>query len=42
LNLLELLLFCNVHHISVWNNLRVLLGRILVSSVPRILKTLGN
>jgi len=35
LDLLELLLFRNVHHSRVWNNLRVglLLGRIFVSSV---------
>jgi len=39
LYLLELLLFRNVHHSSVWDNLRVLLGRIVVSSVPRNLKT---
>jgi len=28
-------LFCNVHYSSVLNDLRVLLGRIFVSSVPR-------
>jgi len=45
LYLLELLLFRNVHHNSVWDNLpnlRVLLGRIFVSSVvsvPSNLKT---
>jgi len=35
LNLLELILFRNVHHSSVWDNLRVTFGRIFVSSVPR-------
>jgi len=39
LNLLELLLFCNIHHSSVWDNIRVLLDRIFVSSVPHALKT---
>jgi len=38
---MELLLFRNVHYCSVglWNNLRVVLRRIFVSSVPRTLKT---
>ena len=31
--------FKNVHQSSVWNNLRVLLGCIFLSSVPRNLKT---
>jgi len=39
LNLLKLLLFRNVHHSSLWDNLRALLGRIFVSSVPHTLKT---
>jgi len=36
LSLLELLLFCNVHHSSVWDNLRVgrRLGRIFVFLCP--------
>jgi len=38
LNLLDVLLFCSVHYSSVWDNLRVLLCRIIVSSVPRTLK----
>jgi len=29
-----MLLFCNVHHSSVWDNRRVRHGRIFVSSVP--------
>jgi len=29
LNLLELLLFCNVRHSGVWDNLRILLGLFL-------------
>jgi len=35
LTLLELLLFCNVHHTSVWDVIRVLLGPIFASSVMR-------
>jgi len=31
--------FRNVHHSTVWNTRRVLLGRIFVSSVPRNLQT---
>jgi len=31
---LQLLLFRNGHHSILWDNLRVLLGRIFVSSVP--------
>jgi len=35
MNLLELLLFCKIHQSNAWDVLRVLLGRVFVSSVPR-------